>query len=173
MSCITSSNALLLSLIIYRVEQSVYDLLRTRDMAISRYREFGIPTDWLMDSGVVGKVCYWTMLYRRGSSLVPVSGQVHHNLFVMIICKVTPGDSVVYNVQWVLRLQELILKFLCSNSHSPRHSWYHIVGQGILRGENDTNFIVLVTYFLISRYLYDRYHYILEVNVKHSISNRW
>lgn len=39
-----------------RVEQSVYALLRTRDMAISRYREFGIPVDWLSDTGVVGKV---------------------------------------------------------------------------------------------------------------------
>lgn len=39
-----------------RVEQSVYALLRTRDMAISRYKEFGIPVNWLMDSGIVGKV---------------------------------------------------------------------------------------------------------------------
>ncbi|KAK9114783.1 hypothetical protein Syun_021580 [Stephania yunnanensis] len=39
-----------------KVESSVYALLRTRDMAISRYREFGIPIDWLMDSGVVGKI---------------------------------------------------------------------------------------------------------------------
>lgn len=39
-----------------KVEQSVYALLRTRDMAISRYREFGIPVDWLLDSGVVGKI---------------------------------------------------------------------------------------------------------------------
>ncbi|XP_047306421.1 protein CHUP1, chloroplastic [Impatiens glandulifera] len=39
-----------------KVEQSVYALLRTRDMAVSRYREFGIPTDWLLDSGVVGKI---------------------------------------------------------------------------------------------------------------------
>ncbi|PSR88237.1 hypothetical protein CEY00_Acc31266 [Actinidia chinensis var. chinensis] len=39
-----------------KVEQSVYALLHTRDMAISRYREFGIPVDWLMDSGVVGKI---------------------------------------------------------------------------------------------------------------------
>ncbi|BAT15489.1 Os12g0105300, partial [Oryza sativa Japonica Group] len=38
------------------VEQSVYALLRTRDMAISRYREYGIPVDWLSDSGVVGKI---------------------------------------------------------------------------------------------------------------------
>ncbi|CAA6661243.1 unnamed protein product [Spirodela intermedia] len=35
---------------------SVYALLRTRDMAASRYREFGIPTDWLSDAGVVGKI---------------------------------------------------------------------------------------------------------------------
>lgn len=39
-----------------KLEQSVYALLRTRDMAASRYREFGIPTDWLQDSGVVGKI---------------------------------------------------------------------------------------------------------------------
>jgi hypothetical protein len=45
-----------------RVENSVYALLRTRDMAISRYKEFGIPVDWLLDSGVVGKV--WFKLYK-------------------------------------------------------------------------------------------------------------
>ncbi|KAK6134062.1 hypothetical protein DH2020_032207 [Rehmannia glutinosa] len=28
----------------------------TRDMAVSRYKEFGIPVDWLLDSGVVGKI---------------------------------------------------------------------------------------------------------------------
>ncbi|KAK6931444.1 hypothetical protein RJ641_003237 [Dillenia turbinata] len=39
-----------------KVEQSVYALLRTRDMAISRYREFGIPVDWLLDSGLVGRI---------------------------------------------------------------------------------------------------------------------
>ncbi|PPD96066.1 hypothetical protein GOBAR_DD06913 [Gossypium barbadense] len=39
-----------------KVEQSVYALLRTRDMAISRYREFGIPVNWLLDSGIVGKI---------------------------------------------------------------------------------------------------------------------
>jgi hypothetical protein len=25
-------------------------------MAIARYKEFGIPTQWMLDSGVVGKV---------------------------------------------------------------------------------------------------------------------
>ncbi|OEL18337.1 Protein CHUP1, chloroplastic [Dichanthelium oligosanthes] len=39
-----------------KVEQSVYALLRTRDMAVSRYKEYGIPVDWLSDSGVVGKL---------------------------------------------------------------------------------------------------------------------
>ncbi|CAA2967129.1 CHUP1, chloroplastic [Olea europaea subsp. europaea] len=39
-----------------KVEKSVYALLRTRDMAVSRYKEFGIPIDWLLDSGVVGKI---------------------------------------------------------------------------------------------------------------------
>lgn len=53
------------------MEQSVYALLRTRDMAASRYREFGIPTDWLQDSGVVGKVCSHveTSLWRPYSRL--------------------------------------------------------------------------------------------------------
>ncbi|CAH1431273.1 unnamed protein product [Lactuca virosa] len=39
-----------------KVENSVYALLRTRDMAMSRYKEFGIPINWLQDSGVVGKI---------------------------------------------------------------------------------------------------------------------
>lgn len=39
-----------------KVEQSVYALLRTRDMTVSRYKEYGIPFDWLSDSGVVGKI---------------------------------------------------------------------------------------------------------------------
>lgn len=43
-------------MLFHRVEQSVYALLRTRDMAVSRYKEFGIPVDWLSDTGVVGKV---------------------------------------------------------------------------------------------------------------------
>lgn len=39
-----------------KVENSVYALLRTRDMAVSRYKEFGLPVDWLLDSGIVGKI---------------------------------------------------------------------------------------------------------------------
>ncbi|XP_073223171.1 protein CHUP1, chloroplastic isoform X2 [Cicer arietinum] len=39
-----------------KVEHSVYALIRTRDLAISRYKEFGIPVNWLLDSGVVGKI---------------------------------------------------------------------------------------------------------------------
>ncbi|KAM7270208.1 hypothetical protein ACFE04_029422 [Oxalis oulophora] len=39
-----------------KVENSVYALLRTRDMAVSRYKDFGIPTNWLLDSGIVGKI---------------------------------------------------------------------------------------------------------------------
>lgn len=38
------------------MENRVYALLHTWDMAISRYRDFGFPIDWLLDSGVVGKV---------------------------------------------------------------------------------------------------------------------
>ncbi|KAJ0094297.1 hypothetical protein Patl1_16515 [Pistacia atlantica] len=51
-----------------KVEQSVFALLRTRDMAISRYREFGIPVNWLQDSGVVGKkVCALLLCYANDS----------------------------------------------------------------------------------------------------------
>ncbi|CAK9231186.1 unnamed protein product [Sphagnum troendelagicum] len=39
-----------------KVEHNIYGLLRTRDMAIARYKEFGIPTQWMLDSGVVGKI---------------------------------------------------------------------------------------------------------------------
>ncbi|XP_047094646.1 protein CHUP1, chloroplastic-like [Lolium rigidum] len=39
-----------------KVEQSVYALLRTRDMTSARYKEYGIPVDWLSDSGKVGKI---------------------------------------------------------------------------------------------------------------------
>ncbi|XP_050945693.1 protein CHUP1, chloroplastic-like [Cucumis melo] len=39
-----------------KVEQSVNALLQTRDTMISRYEELGIPIDWLLDCGVVGKI---------------------------------------------------------------------------------------------------------------------
>lgn len=39
-----------------KVEQSVYALLRTRDMAIARYKEYDIPTQWMLDSGLIGKI---------------------------------------------------------------------------------------------------------------------
>ena len=41
-----------------RVEHNVYGLLRTRDMAMARYREYNIPAQWMLDSGIVGKVCH-------------------------------------------------------------------------------------------------------------------
>ena len=53
-----------------RVEQSVFALLRTRDMAFSRYKEFGIPVNWLMDSGIVGKVTFsWLGIMPSSFSL--------------------------------------------------------------------------------------------------------
>ncbi|CAI5527303.1 unnamed protein product [Closterium sp. Naga37s-1] len=42
--------------VLEKVEQSIYALLRTRDMAISRYAEFGVPTYWILDNGLVGKI---------------------------------------------------------------------------------------------------------------------
>lgn len=39
-----------------KVEGSVYPLLHVRDAMILRYGDLGIPTDWLLDSGVLGKI---------------------------------------------------------------------------------------------------------------------
>lgn len=48
-----------------KVEASVYALLRTRDMAIARYKEFGIPTQWMLDSGLIGKIKLATVQLAR------------------------------------------------------------------------------------------------------------
>lgn len=48
-----------------KVEQSVYALLRTRDMAIARYKEFNVPTQWMLDSGLVGKIKLGTVQLAR------------------------------------------------------------------------------------------------------------
>ncbi|KAH9556821.1 hypothetical protein CY35_07G050100 [Sphagnum magellanicum] len=39
-----------------KVELSVFGLLRTRDMEVARYKEFNIPIEWMLDSGLVGKI---------------------------------------------------------------------------------------------------------------------
>ncbi|KAH7297909.1 hypothetical protein KP509_25G018000 [Ceratopteris richardii] len=48
-----------------KVESSVYALLRTRDMAVARYKEFNIPTQWMLDSGLVGKIKLATVQLAR------------------------------------------------------------------------------------------------------------
>jgi hypothetical protein len=40
------------------MEKSVYTLLRGRDMTTTRYKEYGIPTQWMLDSGLVGQVMF-------------------------------------------------------------------------------------------------------------------
>ncbi|XP_057831272.2 protein CHUP1, chloroplastic isoform X1 [Cryptomeria japonica] len=54
LSCDTALNRMLS--LLEQVEKSVYGLLRTRDMVIARYKEFNIPTNWLLDSGLLGKI---------------------------------------------------------------------------------------------------------------------
>ncbi|EFJ32644.1 hypothetical protein SELMODRAFT_85268 [Selaginella moellendorffii] len=39
-----------------RTEHSIYCFLRTRDKAAIRYKESGIPTNWMLDGGLVGKM---------------------------------------------------------------------------------------------------------------------
>eukprot|EP00250_Pteridium_aquilinum_P001328 c11538_g1_i1 orf=253-2151(-) len=48
-----------------KVEQSIYAVLRTRDMAVARYKEFGVPTQWMLDSGLVGKIKLATVQLAR------------------------------------------------------------------------------------------------------------
>ena len=40
----------------FRVEQNVYPLLRIRDLAIAQYKDLSIPSEWMLDSGLIGKV---------------------------------------------------------------------------------------------------------------------
>jgi hypothetical protein len=40
------------------MEKSVYAMLRGRDLATTRNKEFSIPTQWMLDSGLVGKVMF-------------------------------------------------------------------------------------------------------------------
>lgn len=39
-----------------KCEQSVYKLLRMKDMAMARYKEFQIPTDWMLENGIISKI---------------------------------------------------------------------------------------------------------------------
>ncbi|GBG73799.1 hypothetical protein CBR_g17138 [Chara braunii] len=48
-----------------KVESMVYGLLRARDMLIRRFQEFAIPTYWLLDSGMIGKVKRATLSLAR------------------------------------------------------------------------------------------------------------
>jgi hypothetical protein len=44
------------------MEKSVYAMLRGRDLATTRYKEFSIPTQWMLDSGLVGKVMFFYII---------------------------------------------------------------------------------------------------------------
>ncbi|CAL5209157.1 unnamed protein product [Lathyrus oleraceus] len=63
-----------------KLEQSVHALLRSRDFSVSRYKEFGVPVNWLFDSGVVGKIKLSSVqlankyMKRIASELVILSG---------------------------------------------------------------------------------------------------
>lgn len=83
------------------MENSVYALLRTRDMAVSRYREFGIPTNWLLDSGVVGKVC----LKREDINFdVCIHGISYENVCVLYLLahRITFSSTVAYLTGYIL-----------------------------------------------------------------------
>eukprot|EP00268_Persea_americana_P013310 TRINITY_DN15798_c0_g1_i2.p1 TRINITY_DN15798_c0_g1~~TRINITY_DN15798_c0_g1_i2.p1 ORF type:complete len:116 (-),score=21.23 TRINITY_DN15798_c0_g1_i2:327-674(-) len=38
------------------MERSVYNLLRTRDGLMRHCKEFQIPTDWMLDTGLISKI---------------------------------------------------------------------------------------------------------------------
>ncbi|XP_072967874.1 protein CHUP1, chloroplastic-like [Typha angustifolia] len=39
-----------------KMERSVYNLVRTRDVMLRNCKEFKIPTDWMLDSGIISKI---------------------------------------------------------------------------------------------------------------------
>ncbi|XP_006659088.1 protein CHUP1, chloroplastic-like [Oryza brachyantha] len=39
-----------------KTERSVYNLLRTRDATMRQCKEFNIPTDWMLDNNLIGKI---------------------------------------------------------------------------------------------------------------------
>lgn len=45
-----------MTLLLEKLEQSVYNLLRKRETAITVYKEFDIPTDWMLDNGMISKI---------------------------------------------------------------------------------------------------------------------
>lgn len=38
------------------MERNIYNLFRTRDVMIRHCKEFQIPTDWMLDCGIISKV---------------------------------------------------------------------------------------------------------------------
>lgn len=45
-----------MTLLLEKLEQSVYNLLRKRETANTVYKEFDIPTDWMLDNGMISKI---------------------------------------------------------------------------------------------------------------------
>eukprot|EP00252_Welwitschia_mirabilis_P017263 TRINITY_DN38274_c0_g1_i1.p1 TRINITY_DN38274_c0_g1~~TRINITY_DN38274_c0_g1_i1.p1 ORF type:complete len:126 (-),score=24.56 TRINITY_DN38274_c0_g1_i1:263-640(-) len=43
-------------LLLELIEENVYGLLQTHDIVMTHYKGFDIPTDWLQDSGLIGKL---------------------------------------------------------------------------------------------------------------------
>jgi hypothetical protein len=38
------------------MEKTVYNLLRTRDAVVRQCKQYSIPTDWILDNGLISKV---------------------------------------------------------------------------------------------------------------------
>lgn len=45
-----------MTVLLEKLEQSVYNLLRKRETSITVYKQFHIPTDWMLDSGMISKI---------------------------------------------------------------------------------------------------------------------
>lgn len=43
---------------VFRIERTIYNVLRTRESLMRSCKEFQIPTDWMLDSGILSKVCF-------------------------------------------------------------------------------------------------------------------
>lgn len=48
-----------------KLERRVENFVQMRDMAMARYREFQIPCDWMLDTGIIGKIKFASVKLAR------------------------------------------------------------------------------------------------------------
>lgn len=76
-----------------RLERSVHNIERVRDTAIRRYKDFKIPWEWMLDTGMIAQVRRLLLnLYRR-SVCEKRSGILHIHTCGHLIAFLFPKNS--------------------------------------------------------------------------------